>query len=70
MVKTFRVEIVGSDAVFHTTTPSYDPYQEWIPFCVFSGSFMESFPLQASFSVPLDRMDDAIAILKANHYQG
>ena len=70
MTGTFQVTVSGDLAVFSITTSAYDPIKLWIPFCDFDGAFAESKPLQASFSVPLPRKDEAIAIMKSKGYSG
>ena len=58
----------GDRAVFRVTTSSEDPYSVWLPFCDFDGMFAESIPMQAAFTVPLNRKEEAVEVMKQNGY--
>ena len=70
MTRSFHVTVSGDLAVFSIRTSAYDPFGQWIPFSDFGGGFAESIPMQTSFTVPLHRKDEAIAIMRSKGYSG
>ena len=53
---------------FAIRTNKYDNYKKIIPYSNFNGTFLESYPMQASFTVPKSKTEDAIYLLKNYGY--
>jgi hypothetical protein len=66
--KIFSYTIRKTDVLFNIVTPNYDKFDKMMPYIIFDGMFMESFPMQTSFTAPKDRLNDAKATLEQNGY--
>ena len=42
---------------------NFDPLRDWMPWIIWDGSWLESYPLQTEFKIPIQMVDMTVRVL-------